>query len=91
MWNANSRNPLLQKDISGIQTLFASQSTIFPTLDNGTEPGSTIQRLQAEQKFGMRSKEGFYRWDDESIAATTAKYKRNLQRALDILRDEEEG
>jgi 3-hydroxybutyryl-CoA dehydrogenase len=81
--------PLLQKDVSGIQTLFASQSTIFPTLDNSTEPGPTIQRLQAEEKFGMRSKEGFYRWDDEKIAATKAKYNRDLQSALDILRDKD--
>jgi 3-hydroxybutyryl-CoA dehydrogenase len=81
--------PMLQKDISGIQTLFASQSTIFPTLDNGTEPGPTIQRLQAVQKFGMRSKEGFYHWDDEKIAATKARYNRDLQKALDILRDQD--
>lgn len=81
--------PLLQKDVSGIQTLFASQSTIFPTLDNSTEPGPTIQRLQAEEKFGMRSKEGFYCWDDEKIAATKARYSRDLQRALDILRDKD--
>jgi 3-hydroxybutyryl-CoA dehydrogenase len=81
--------PMLQKDISGIQTLFASETTIFPTLDNGTEPGPTIQRLQAEQKFGMRSKEGFYHWDDETISSTKAKYNRDLQKALEILRDED--
>ncbi|MBT5356891.1 MAG: 3-hydroxyacyl-CoA dehydrogenase, partial [Rhodospirillaceae bacterium] len=77
--------PLLQKDVSGIQTLHASQSTIFPTLDNGTGPGPTIQRLQAENKTGMRTKEGFYHWDDEAIEATRAKYTRDLQRALEIL------
>ena len=82
--------PLLQKDISGIQTLFASQSTIFPTLDTGTAPGPTIQRLQAEGKFGMRSGEGFYHWDDETIAATRARYNDALQRALEILRDRED-
>jgi 3-hydroxybutyryl-CoA dehydrogenase len=81
--------PLLQKDVSGIQTLHASQSTIFPTLDNSTGPGPTIQRLHAENKTGMRTKEGFYRWDDETIAATRAKYTRFLQRALEILRDAE--
>jgi 3-hydroxybutyryl-CoA dehydrogenase len=81
--------PLLQKDVSGIQTLHASQSTIFPTLDNGTDPGPTIQRLQAENKTGMRTKEGFYRWDDEAIEATRAKYTRDLQKALEILRDAE--
>jgi 3-hydroxybutyryl-CoA dehydrogenase len=81
--------PLLQKDISGTQTLFASQSTIFPTLDDGAEPGPTIQRLQAEEKFGMRSREGFYRWNDEEIATTRERYKRDLHRALDILRDQD--
>lgn len=81
--------PLLQKDVSGIQTLFASQSTIFPTLDNGSEPGPTIQRLQVAKKFGMRSKEGFYHWNDEEIAATKEQYKGDLHRALDILRDQD--
>lgn len=81
--------PFLQKDVSGIQTLFASQSTIYPTLDNGAKPGPTIQRLQAEEKFGMRSGEGFYRWDDEKISATKAKYNRDLKRALEILRDQD--
>jgi len=81
--------PLLQKDVSGIQTLFASQSTIFPTLDNGSEPGPTIQRLQAAKKFGMRSKEGFYHWDDDEIAATKKRYTRALHRTLDILRDQD--
>lgn len=79
--------PLLQKDVSGIQTLFASQSTIFPTLDNRAEPGPTIQRLQAAKKFGMRSKEGFYHWDDEEIAETKRRYQRDLHKGLEILRD----
>jgi 3-hydroxybutyryl-CoA dehydrogenase len=81
--------PLMQKDISGLETLYASSSTIYPTLDNGSAPGPTAQRLKAEGKWGVRSKEGFYRWDDAKIVATKRRYMRDLHRALDILRDHE--
>ena len=81
--------PLLQKDISGLRSLFTSAATIYPTLDNAREPGPTMQRLKAEGKIGVRTKQGFYRWDDATIAATTARYNRDLGRALDILSDEQ--
>jgi len=79
--------PLLQKDISGLGSLFTSAATIYPTLDNSSAPGPTMQRLKAAGKLGVKTKEGFYRWDDDRIAATTERYKRDLSRALDILRD----
>ena len=79
--------PFLQKDISGLGSLFTSAATIYPTLDNGDAPGPTMQRLKAAGKLGMKTKEGFYRWDDDEIAATTERYRRDLHRALDILRD----
>lgn len=81
--------PLLQKDISGLESLYTSSTTIYPTLNNSDKPGPTAQRLKAEQKWGVRSKEGFYRWSDEEIAATKARYMRDLHRALDILRDQD--
>jgi 3-hydroxybutyryl-CoA dehydrogenase len=81
--------PLLQKDISGLGSLFMSAATIYPTLDNGKAPGPTMQRLKAAGKLGVKTKEGFYRWDDDKIAATTERYRRDLNRALDILRDDD--
>lgn len=81
--------PLLQKDISGLGSLFTSAATIYPTLDNGSIPGPTMQRLKAAGKLGVKTKEGFYRWDDDEIAATTERYRRDLDRALDILRDDD--
>jgi 3-hydroxybutyryl-CoA dehydrogenase len=81
--------PLLQKDISGLGSLFTSAATIYPTLDNGSAPGPTMQRLKAAGKLGVKTKEGFYRWDDDKIAATTARYLRDLNRALEILHDQE--
>jgi 3-hydroxybutyryl-CoA dehydrogenase len=80
--------PLMQKDISGLGSLFTSAATIYPTLDNGTAPGPTMQRLKAAGKLGVKTREGFYRWDDDKIAATTQRYLRDLNRALDILRQD---
>jgi len=81
--------PLLQKDISGLASLFMSAATIYPTLDNSKAPGPTMQRLKAAGKLGVKTREGFYRWDDDKIAATTERYRRDLHRALDILREED--
>jgi 3-hydroxybutyryl-CoA dehydrogenase len=81
--------PLLQKDISGLGSLFTSAATIYPTLDNGDAPGPTMQRLKAAGKLGMKTKEGFYPWDDDEISAITERYRRDLHRALDILRDQD--
>lgn len=80
--------PLLQKDISGLRSLFTSAATIYPSLNNADRPGPTLQRLQAEGKIGIKTKEGFYHWDDENIATATGRYMRDLHRALAILREE---
>lgn len=82
--------PLLQKDISGLRSLFISAATIYPTLDNADKLGPTLRRLKAAEKIGVKTKEGFYRWTDEEIAVKTERYKRDLQRALEILRDEDD-
>ena len=44
---------------------------------------------KAEQKLGVKTKEGFYRWDDEKIVRTRQRYMRDLRRALEILRDQD--
>lgn len=80
--------PLMQKDLSGLKSVFTSWATMYPTLDNSAELGPTMQRLKAEQKLGVKTKEGFYRWDDEKIARTKQRYMRDLRRALEILRDQ---
>jgi 3-hydroxybutyryl-CoA dehydrogenase len=81
--------PLLQKDISGLTSVNASAKVMYPSLSNTAEPSRLLQRIVGEGKSGMRTKEGFYKWDDDSIAVTKQRYARAIRKALAILREED--
>jgi 3-hydroxybutyryl-CoA dehydrogenase len=79
--------PLLQKDLAGVDIHCAAASTMYPYLCNDTEVSPLMRNLVAEKKIGIKTKQGFYSWDDNSIAVAQAKYKSALQKALTILRE----
>jgi 3-hydroxybutyryl-CoA dehydrogenase len=81
--------PLLQKDISGLTSVNASAKVMYPSLSNASEPSRLLQRIVGEGKSGIRTKEGFYKWDDASIAVTKQRYARAIRKALAILREED--
>ena len=81
--------PLLQKDISGLTSVNASAKVMYPSLSNASEPSQLLQRIVGEGKSGIRTKEGFYKWDDEKIAAEKERYGRAIRKALAILREED--
>jgi len=83
--------PLLQKDISGLTSVNASAKVMYPSLSNASEPSQLLQRIVGEGKSGIRTKEGFYKWDDDSIAVTKQRYARAIRKALAILREEDAG
>jgi hypothetical protein len=39
----------------------------------------------------VQTREGFYKWSDETAAAELARYDRAIQKALAILREEDEA
>jgi 3-hydroxybutyryl-CoA dehydrogenase len=79
--------PLLQKDLAGVDIHCAAASTMYPYLCNDTEVSPLMRNLVAEKKLGVKTKQGFYSWDDKSIPVAQAKYKSALQKALAILRE----
>ncbi len=83
--------PLLQKDISGLRSVVVSHATMYPSLSNATEPSVILRDLVAAGKSGVQAREGFYRWTDETAAAELARYDRAIQKALAILREEDEA
>jgi len=44
-----------------------------------------LERMIAAGHFGMKSGQGFTRWDDAAIAREKARYEKALRAALDIL------
>jgi 3-hydroxybutyryl-CoA dehydrogenase len=83
--------PLLQKDLAGIDIHLAAATTMYPHLNNATEPSRLMRELVEAGNCGVKSpsRRGFYQWDDAAIAREQARYVRALQKALQILRDEE--
>lgn len=80
--------PMMQRDLAGLDIHCAAAATMYPHLANNTVPGASLAERVARGKFGMKTGEGFYRWDADSIAAARARYERALIAALEILKSE---
>jgi 3-hydroxybutyryl-CoA dehydrogenase len=85
--------PLLQKDLAGIDIHCAAAATIYPHLNNSTEPSPLMQALVKNGDYGVKgpSRKGFYQWDEASIEREQKRYQAALLKAMQILRDEEDG
>jgi 3-hydroxybutyryl-CoA dehydrogenase len=83
--------PLLQKDLAGIDIHCAAAATMYPYLNVDKAPAPLMQKLVERGDIGVKSpnKRGFYQWDDAAIARARDRYQTALQKAMQILRDEE--
>ena len=80
--------PIMQKEIAGLDVHAAAAATIYPTLSNVTTPPAPLADKVKEGKFGMKSGQGFYRWDTTSAAKEKERYHRILQTALAAISDD---
>jgi 3-hydroxybutyryl-CoA dehydrogenase len=83
--------PLLQRDHAGLDVHNAGAETIYPDLCNDTAPSPYMSDRVKAGHIGMKAKQGFYDWTDESIAAEKARYERALAGAMEILEREKRG
>jgi 3-hydroxybutyryl-CoA dehydrogenase len=80
--------PILQKDLSGLDVHAAAATTMYHTLANDKAPPACLRDRVAEGKLGVKSGEGFYKWDPERAASAQSHYERALTDALVILQRE---
>jgi 3-hydroxybutyryl-CoA dehydrogenase len=71
--------PLENADLVGTDLTLAIHRTVLPAIDNRPAPSPYLEQLVADGRLGMKSGEGFRRWDDQSAEAL-----RN--RVADVLR-----
>src|SRR5476651_2718006 len=60
--------PIVQKEHSGSDTTCAVAKIIWPDLCNANGPPPILQKNVDEGRIGFKTKGGFFKWDDESIA-----------------------
>jgi len=82
--------PVLQKEMSGLDTHYLSGESIYPHLYNQTVPPPMLKDMVAQGRIGMKAKRGFWEWDDEKLAKERARIERCLQAGMAILKDGKE-
>ncbi len=83
--------PILQKEHSGWDTTNAVSNIIYPDLCNASTSIPVLQKMAAENRIGMKTGEGFYKWDADAIAREKARYEKALMATVAVLKAEESG
>ncbi len=83
--------PILQKEMSGLDTNFLASSTVFPDLCNDAVPAAKLAAKVKAGEIGMKSGKGFYDWPAQKIAKEKARYQTALKRGLEILKADDDA
>jgi 3-hydroxybutyryl-CoA dehydrogenase len=79
--------PILQKEMSGWDTNYFVASALYPELYKNDEPPRVLRELVEQNRLGMKTKRGFWEWDDQKIAREKARIEKALQAGMQILKD----
>jgi 3-hydroxybutyryl-CoA dehydrogenase len=80
--------PVLQKEMSGWDTNYSVGTALYPHLYNEKAPPPFLKEMVAKGRLGMKTKRGFWEWDDAKIAREKARIERCLQAGMEILRSD---
>ena len=77
--------PILQKELSGLDTQLAAATAIYPSLCNDPEPGRGLRELVAQGRLGTKSLAGYWTWTPEQVQAERARFEAVLGDAAELL------
>lgn len=77
--------PVLQKEISGWDSMARAAAEIYPSLSNTQVLADCVADIIAAGKTGMKAGAGFMEWPTELAAAERAAYEKRLKAAFDVL------
>src|SRR5215212_420229 len=80
--------PMMQKEMSGWDTNFFVASALYPHLYKNDGPPPMLKALIDGNRLGMKTKRGFWEWDDKKIAQQKARIEKSLQAGMQILKDD---
>jgi len=78
--------PIMQKEMSGWDTNYYVAGALYPHLYNNTEAAPVVKTLIDKGHIGMKTKRGFWEWNEESIAKEKSRIERALQAGMAILK-----
>lgn len=70
--------PLMTADMGGLDVFSAISNYLFEDLSNESESGVHLSNLVNQKKFGDKSGEGFYMWDQETSETINAEREKTL-------------
>jgi 3-hydroxybutyryl-CoA dehydrogenase len=78
--------PIMQKEMSGWDTNYYVAGALYPHLYNNTEAAPVVKALIDKGHIGMKTKHGFWEWNDASIAKEKSRIENALQAGMAILK-----
>jgi len=80
--------PVLQRDHAGLEIHAAAGASIYPSLNNKGEVAKCLTGKVDAGNLGMKTGQGFYQWDADSIKAERQRYDELLRAGLKLIRKE---
>ena len=80
--------PIMQKEMSGWDTNLTVGSALYPHLYKNDAPPPMLEAMVAKGHLGMKTKRGFWEWDDAKIARQKARIEKALQAGMEILKND---
>jgi 3-hydroxybutyryl-CoA dehydrogenase len=74
--------PVANADLVGLDLTLAIHDYVLPHLNASPHPSSTLRARVESGELGFKTKSGFLKWTDESIAATRERLTTHLLEAL---------
>jgi 3-hydroxybutyryl-CoA dehydrogenase len=80
--------PIMQKEMSGWDTNYLVGSALYPHLYSHSAPPPMLKEMVEKGNLGMKTKRGFWEWNDESIAQQKGAIEKSLQAGLEVLKSD---
>jgi 3-hydroxybutyryl-CoA dehydrogenase len=78
--------PLETADLAGLDLTYDIHQYLFSDLENQSTPSPLLKKLVDQKTIGVKTKEGFYHWTDESIKQIIQQRDKALLRITEVIK-----
>lgn len=82
----NIVGPVMSRDIHGLPVHLETAKNIYPTLHNGRELPRVVRKLVKAGHHGVRTGQGFYKWEPKTVERRLRKFNALLEAGLKRLK-----